>query len=448
MTAPEHNNINSPRPRHRYPTSQLRQSTTGMSASELAEESEDTALLGDGTGHSRGESIRQEDRRPGAQGLVNAYHAVQAILCSSHANWLLGFVPLGMMAASMGWNSAAVFVLNFLAIFPLASLLSYSTEELSASVGQTLGGLINATFGNAVEMIVGITALRQGEIRIVQSSMVGSVLSGTLLILGCCFFFAGYRPEYRKDNIRFNVDVTGIMTSLMIVASASLFIPSALYSTTATSASGSSEVNEYILVLSHITSLILLLFYIIYLYFQLKSHVHLFKDCDDGESDDSHALGPWAASAVLIASTLGITVCSDAVVDSIDGVVEACNVSRAFIGLIIVPIVGNAGEFVTTVNAAMKDKLDLAIGLVVGSTLQIALFVTPFLVIMGWVMDQPMSLHFDTFETAVFSLAVVVVNCLVQNGQTNYFEGFLLIGTYIIIAIAFYVHPDVDALTM
>lgn len=153
------------------------------------------------------------------------------------------------------------------------------------------------------------------------------------------------------------MDVTGIMTSLMIVASASLFIPSALYSTT----SESSEVNDHILVLSRITSLILL-FYVIYLYFQLKSHLHLFKDCDESESDDDHALGPWAASIVLILSTLGITFCSDAVVDSIDGVVEACHVSRAFIGLIIVPIVGNAGEFVTTVNASMEDKLDLAIG--------------------------------------------------------------------------------------
>lgn len=219
------------------------------------------------------------------------------------------------------------------------------------------------------------------------------------------------------------MDVTGIMTSLMVVASASLFIPSALSSTTPTS-----EVNDYILVLSRITSLILLLFYVVYLYFQLKSHVHLFKDCDESESDD-HALGPWAASIVLILSTLGITFCSDAVVDSIDGVVEACHVSRAFIGLIIVPIVGNAGEFVTTVNASMKDKLDLAIGIVVGSTLQIALFVTPFMVIMGWILNQKMSLHFDTFETTVFTLTVVVVNCIVQNGQTNYFEGFLLIGT-------------------
>lgn len=166
-----------------------------------------------------------------------------------------------------------------------------------------------------------------------------------------------------------------------------------------------------------------------YLYFQLKSHAHLFRCADAVEADQIHELGPWAASFVLIAATVGVSVCSDCLVDSIDGIVKASHVSRAFIGLIIVPIVGNAGEYATTVSAAKKDKLDLAIGVVVGSTLQIALFVTPFLVTLGWIIRQPMSLQFDKFETVVFFLAVVVVNCLIRDGQTNYFEGALLVGT-------------------
>jgi calcium/proton exchanger cax len=121
--------------------------------------------------------------------------------------------------------------------------------------------------------------------------------------------------------------------------------------------------------------------------------------------------------------------CSDYLIDSIDGLVEASGVSRTFIGLIIVPIVGNAGEYATTVSAAMKNRLDLAIGIVVGSTLQIALFVTPFLVILGWIIDRQMALKFDTFETTIFSLSVVVVNCLIRDGRTIYFEGALLMGT-------------------
>jgi calcium/proton exchanger cax len=220
------------------------------------------------------------------------------------------------------------------------------------------------------------------------------------------------------------MDVTSIMSSLMIVSSASLIIPSALYST-----SESSDPSGTILVLSYVASIILLIFYIMYLYFQLKSHAHLFKDCNAVEEGVRHELDVWAASIVLITATVGVAVCSDYLVDSVDGIVKASHISRSFIGLIIVPIVGNAGEYATTVNAAVTNKLDLAVSIVVGSTLQIALFITPFLVILGWIIGQPMALRFDPFETTVFFLAVVVVNCLIRDGRTNYFEGALLIGT-------------------
>jgi calcium/proton exchanger len=242
-------------------------------------------------------------------------------------------------------------------------------------------------------------------------------------ILGSCFFSAGYSTPV----LTFNMGLTSIMSSLMIVSSASLIIPSALYSTF--TSPESLDPKESVLVLSHITSIILLIFYLMYLYFQLGSHAHIFKDCSAVEVDESPELDPWVASFVLVTATVGVMVCSDYLVDSIDGIVEASHVSRAFIGLIIVPIVGNAGEYATTVSAAMNNKLDLAIAIVVGSTLQIALFVTPFLVILGWIIDRQMELRFDTFETTVFFLSIVVVNCLIRDGRTNYFEGALLIGT-------------------
>ncbi|PWY81519.1 vacuolar calcium ion transporter [Aspergillus sclerotioniger CBS 115572] len=369
--------------------------------------------------------------------LANLWHIIEVTLFSSYTNVLLVFVFLGILSGSQEWNPSAVFILNFLAIFPLASLLSFATEELAKSVGQTVGGLINASFGNAIEMIVGITAVTQGEIHIVQSSMVGSILSGTLLVLGCCFFASGYN----KETVLFNVDVTGIMSSLMIVSSAALIIPSTLYSTALYASPNGSE---YILRLSHITAVFLLIFYFVYLYFQLSSHAHLFSGTEDDDQEERQ-LGPIAASLVLVLATLGVTVCSDYLVDGVDGFVEAYGVSRAFLGLIVVPIVGNAGEFATTVKAAKEGKVDLAIGVIVGSTLQIALFVTPFLVLYGWALGEPMSLRFNTFETACFSLAVVVMNCLIREGRSNYFAGVLLCGTYLIIAIAFYVHPDIVA---
>jgi calcium/proton exchanger len=214
------------------------------------------------------------------------------------------------------------------------------------------------------------------------------------------------------------------MSSLMVVASASLIVPSALYSMS--TSEGSTGSTKHVQFLSLITSIVLLIFYVIYLYFQLRSHKHLFEEEEDNEE---HKLGIVSATIFLVLATVGVSFCSDYLVDSIDGVVEAAHVSRAFIGLIVVPIVGNAGEFATAVSAATKNKLDLAIGVIVGSTLQIALFVTPLMVILGWFFRQPMTLRFDTFETTVFSLSVIVVNYLIQDGRGNYFAGALLMGT-------------------
>ena len=227
--------------------------------------------------------------------------------------------------------------------------------------------------------------------------------------------------------MRFNEDLSGIMSSLMVVSSASLIIPSASYFTDLTS--GISNQKQYILTLSHVAAIILFVFYLIYLVFQLKSHADIFQGASEAESDEDVQLDPYAAGVVLILSTVGVSVCSDYLVDSIDGFVEALGVSRAFIGLIIVPIVGNAGELVATVNQARKGNMDFALCLIVGATLQIALFVTPCLVILGWIIGRPMSLRFDTFQTTVLSLSVIVVNCLIRGGRSNYFEGFLLLGT-------------------
>ncbi|PMD14428.1 calcium/proton exchanger [Hyaloscypha hepaticicola] len=357
-------------------------------------------------------------------------------LYSSKANYLLFLVPLSVVASKQQWNSVSVFALSFLAIFPLAELLSWSTEQLAKSTGQIIGGLLNATFGNAVEMIVGVTALIGNEFQVVQASMVGSILSGTLLIFGSTLFVAGYRTE----EVKFNMDMTSIMSSLMIVSSASLIIPTASYFADMGAGSDIPSSNDYILDLSHVAALLLFAFYIIYLIFQLRTHASIFASSNEEEGDPE--LDLWAASFVLILATVGVSVCSDGLVDSIDETVEQLGVSRAFIGLILVPIVGNAGEFVATIHQARKDNVDFAISMIVGATLQIALFVTPVLVLLGWIINRPMSLKFDTFQTTVLAMSVIVVNCLVRDGRSNYFEGFLLLGTYLIVAIAFYVKKD------
>ena len=306
-------------------------------------------------------------------------------------------------------------------------------------------------------------ALKNGDFRIVQASMLGSILSNILLVLGCCFLAGGVRHHYQK----FNGTVASTMSSLMAVSSASLIIPATLYAVLQGS-KASDEKEDKVLLLSHGTSIILLILYVLYLFFQLKTHTKLFDEEDergeDGEEVEPDILTPPAAAVALVLITVCVAVCAEFLVDSIDSIVKTAHISRTFIGLILLPIVGNAAEHVTAVVVAWKDKMNLAIGVAIGSSMQIALLVTPFLVILGWIIGQPLTLRFQTFETVVFFLSVLVVNYLIavshilrtthllknltsaQDGRSNYLEGAMLLGMYIIIALAF-VSPLLQTLT-
>lgn len=190
----------------------------------------------------------------------------------------------------------------------------------------------------------------------------------------------------------------------------------------------SADTETNILILSHGTAIILLILYCLYLFFQLRTHANLFDAESQAAEDEEEepSMGPWAAAAVLVLVTVAVSVCADYLVDSIDSIVESAHISKTFVGLILLPIVGNAAEHVTAVVVAVKDKMDLAMGVAIGSSMQIALFVTPFLVILGWIMDKPMTLHFETFETVVFFLSVLVVTYVVQDGKSNYLEGCMV----------------------
>jgi len=398
---------------------------------------------------------------------AQGFNVTKVTVLSNYVNILLPFVPLGIIAGAGSWDPTTVFILNFFAIIPLAAGLSFVTEEISTKLGKTLGALLNATFGNAVELIVSIVALRNGEIGIVQSSMLGSILSNILLVLGCCFLAGGIHNTRTgtANGIEqdFNSTAASTMSSLMAVASASLIIPATLYAAL-TESQADSEGN--ILILSHGTAIILLILYVLYLVFQLRTHANLFdaenQAANDGSESEELHMSPWAAAGVLVIVTVAVAICAEYLVDSIDSLVETAHISKAFVGLILLPIVGNAAEHATAVVVALKDKMDLAMGVAIGSSMQIALFVTPSLVILGWIIDQPMSLHFETFETVVFFLSVLVVTyqtkhvfkkrprnkkLTIQDGKSNYLEGAMLLGLYIIIALAFLVYPD-DAIDL
>ena len=271
---------------------------------------------------------------------------------------------------------------------------------------------------------VSIVALTNGEIRIVQSSMLGSILSNILLVLGCCFLAGGIKNPPEQE---FNRTMASTMSSLMAVSSASLIIPATLYAALKSSAASS---EDNILVLSHATAIILLILYVLYLVFQLRTHAHLF-DGENGSHEDGsnehgrneevpeeeHILGPWAAGVALVVVTVMVAICAEYLVNSIDSIVQSAHISKTFIGLILLPIVGNAAEHVTAVVVAWKNKMDLAIGVAIGSSMQIALLVTPFLVILGWIINQPMTLKFESFETVVFFLSVLITNYLISVRQ-------------------------------
>ncbi|KAJ6787913.1 hypothetical protein PWT90_01896 [Aphanocladium album] len=391
-----------------------------------------------------------------------SWHVTKVTLLSNYVNFLLVVVPVGIAAGMLKWSATAVFTLNFFAIIPLAAVLSFATEEISLKLGDALGGLLNATFGNAVELIVSIVALRDGQIEVVQASMLGSILSNLLLVMGMCFLFGGlvHRGTNGSGSEQvFSAAVAQTTCSLMTLSSASLVLPAALYGVM--DRSHSKDRRDSILVLSRGTAIILLVLYVLYLVFQLRTHSNLFKadpeaglddettqtpETADEECDEEEpVMGPIAALAVLVVVTVLVAICADYLVGSIDDIVASTSMSKAFIGLILLPIVGNAAEHVTAVVVAVRNKMDLAMGVAIGSSIQIALGVTPFLVIVGWIMDKDMTLRFETFQTVSFAVSVLVVTYTVQDGKSNYLEGAMLIGLYTIIAVAFYATPG-DAL--
>uniref|UniRef100_A0A7S1ZP93 Sodium/calcium exchanger membrane region domain-containing protein n=1 Tax=Trieres chinensis TaxID=1514140 RepID=A0A7S1ZP93_TRICV len=333
------------------------------------------------------------------------------------------FMPLGWASHRFGWSPTSVFCLNFLAMIPLAAILGDFTEEVAAHTNQVVGGLINATFGNAVEVVVAVQALHANEIRVVQASMIGSIFSNLLLVLGGCFFFGGLK--YKEQS--FNSTAVTANMSLLALSSVALALPTPF-------AEYYEVHDDNVLVISRIAAVFLIFMYLQLLVFQLHTHADLFDDDDDTPTEMSST----AALTGLVVVTLVIAQLSDYLVGSIDGFCTESGVSRTFVGLIVLPIVGNAVEHVTAISVAMKDKMDLAMGVAVGSCTQISLFATPVTVLIGWATGRDMTLNFPHFEIVLFVLSVIIVSICVSNPKTNWLEGSLLMTTYVMIAVGFW----------
>ncbi|CAE8718974.1 unnamed protein product, partial [Polarella glacialis] len=300
---------------------------------------------------------------------------------------MLIFIPLGWGAHFMEMSPSRVFLLNFFAIIPLAWLIGKSTEDASAAVGQTLGGLLNATFGNIIEMLICIAGIRNDEILVVKCTLLGSILSNMLLVLGCAFLVGGC---YHKTQ-HFSQQGAGTQCSLMAMAVFAIGLPTLYVNILKQDSEW-----EHMVEVSRWSSVFYLMTYVAYLYFQLGTHRALFEDENAGEEEDPPDLTPGSALVLLATPTVVTSYSTDFLIHSVRGTVDHWQVSEEFIGIIILPIIGNAAEHYTAVIVAARNKMDLALGVAAGSSCQMALLVTPFTVMVGWAMDKEMTLNFHS----------------------------------------------------
>ncbi|MDJ0579426.1 calcium/proton exchanger [Crocosphaera sp.] len=353
---------------------------------------------------------------------------------------LLIFIPLSLGSEYLEWGATLTFIMAALAIVPLAALMGQATEEIAVVVGPNLGGLLNATFGNATELILALVALKEGLIGVVKATISGSIIGNLLLVVGFSMLLGGLRykeQEFQSVAARMNA-------SSMNLAVIAILLPTAVQYT-------STGIEEQTLQnLSVAVAIVLILVYGLTLLFSMKTHAYLYdvgvaaEDETKKEEGGDINVSKWVIILLLV--TLGVAIESELLVNSLEQATSSLGLTPLFTGVILLPIVGNAAEHATAVTVAMKNKMDLSMSVAVGSSLQIALFVAPVLVIAGWFLGQPMDLDFNPFELVSVAVAVLITNSISSDGRSNWLEGTLLLATYIVIGFAFYFHPLVDGL--
>ncbi|KAI0494608.1 hypothetical protein KFK09_024749 [Dendrobium nobile] len=350
-------------------------------------------------------------------------------------------VPLAIAAQNYGFGRAWVFALSLLGLTPLAERVSFLTEQIAFYTGTTVGGLLNATCGNATELIIALFALHKGKIEVVKFSLIGSILSNLLLVLGSSLFCGGIanlRKEQYFDRKQANVNTSLLMLGALCHVLLLLF----RYAVT------SGEQNVAIvptLALSRVCSIVMLATYMAYLFFQLKTHRQLFEspeeddDNDDVVSKDETVMGFLSALVWLVSFTIIIAVLSEYVVGTIEAAADSWGISICFLSIILLPIVGNAAEHAGAIIFALKNKLDITLGVSLGSATQISMFVVPLSVMVAWVMGIQMDLDFKLLETGALVISILIISFALQDGSSHYLKGFVLLLAYVVIGACFFV---------
>ncbi|HYV46279.1 MAG TPA: calcium/proton exchanger [Myxococcaceae bacterium] len=346
----------------------------------------------------------------------------------------LGLLVVALPAAVVSHfllPGTVTFILCALALVPLARLMGEATEVISHQLGAGLGGLMNASFGNAAELIIAIAALRSGQVAVVKASITGAVLGNLLLVLGAAIVAGGARREKQT----FNVTAALSGASMMYLALTAMVVPDILH------ISQGAAAIPLLQPLSVGIAVILLVIYACSLFFQLRTHAHIYEGEGDGEDEDIPAWSVKKSIAVLLAATLGVVVVAEFLVHAIEPAIQSFGFTHTFVGVIIIAIVGNAAEHSTAVLMALKNKIDIAFNIAFESSKQIALFVAPVLVLMALPFGQSLTLEFSHMEVVGMAIAVGAATLVALDGDSNWLEGVMLLGVYAILAATFFFVP-------
>lgn len=359
----------------------------------------------------------------------------------SKLNILLVAVPLTVYFNYIAHDPNISFITSMIAIMPLAFLMGKATEEIALRTSESVGGLLNATFGNAAEMILALFALyaastttspetAENMIHLVQASLIGSILGNLLLVMGLSFVWGGIHHSEQK----FSETQVSSNSSLLLLAVIVLIIPT-VFNFTVDGTAGDEGVEK----LSHAAAIILLAIYGLFLLFQLKTHSHLFAT--DNVHHEEPQMDQKDAIILLVLATILVSWMAEVLVHSVESAAEQYHLPYIFIGVILLPLFGNAAEHFTAVSVAAKNKMDLSFAISIGSSTQIAVFVAPLMIMVAWMWGVPLTFEFGILETIAVFLAVSIANLIAADGKSNWLEGLMLLSTYAVLGLAFFFHP-------
>ncbi|KAH1068735.1 hypothetical protein GLYMA_03G058500v4 [Glycine max] len=370
--------------------------------------------------------------------LRNVLVNLQEVVLGTKLSILFPAIPLAVVAQCYGFGRPWIFALSLLGLTPLAERVSFLTEQLAYYTGPTVGGLLNATCGNATELIIAIFALSNNKIHVVKYSLLGSIISNLLLVLGTSLFCGGIaniRKEQKYDRRQADINLLMLFVALLC------HLLPVLFHYVGASAADTAESS---LQLSRAASIVMVIAYCVYLVFQLWTHRQLFEAQDEvdeegGNESEEAVIGFWSAFAWLVGMTVIIALLSEYVVQTIEDASDSWGLSVSFLSIILLPIVGNAAEHAGAIIFAFKNKLDISLGVSLGSATQISMFVVPLCVIVAWIMGIKMDLNFNILETGSFAVAITITAFTLQDGTSHYMKGLVLLLCYIVIGACFFV---------